>query len=194
VIGAARVIADDWFPGTVPEAVVVGSDVYLDSSSAFQLCRPAGGHTVRIGVGSGVYAGASLIVAAGADVEIGPCCCLNGSTIVASQRVSIGAHALLSWGVVITDLPASSRPSVADRRAALLRSAADAGRMPPDCGRASPVTIGDGVWVGFDAVVGGGVHIGDGSIVGCRSVVLSDVPPRTVVAGNPAVVIRRLDP
>ena len=51
--------------------------------------------------------------------------------------------------------------------------------------------IGNDVWIGQNAVILPGVHIGDGAIVGMNSVVGSDVPPYTVVAGNPARAIRK---
>jgi virginiamycin A acetyltransferase len=46
--------------------------------------------------------------------------------------------------------------------------------------------IGNDVWIGRDAMIMPGVHIGDGAIVASGSVVVSDVPPYTVVGGNPA--------
>jgi len=58
---------------------------------------------------------------------------------------------------------------------------------------ARPIRIGNNVWIGFDSCVLPGLSIGDGSIVGARSVVVEDVPPLTVVAGNPARVIRQLE-
>ena len=58
----------------------------------------------------------------------------------------------------------------------------------------APVRIGDNVWVGFDAVLLPGVTIGEGAVVGARSVVDCDVDPFTVVAGNPARPLRRLQP
>ena len=54
--------------------------------------------------------------------------------------------------------------------------------------------VGNNVWLGFDACVMPGVTIGEGAIVGARSVVFDDVPAYAVAAGNPARVIRRLDP
>ena len=51
--------------------------------------------------------------------------------------------------------------------------------------------LGNDVWIGQNAVILPGVHIGDGAIVGANSVVGSDIPPYTVAAGNPARVIRR---
>jgi acetyltransferase-like isoleucine patch superfamily enzyme len=56
---------------------------------------------------------------------------------------------------------------------------------------ARPITIGRGAWIGFDCCVLPGVTIGEGSVVGARSVVASDVEPFTIVAGNPARLIRR---
>ena len=51
--------------------------------------------------------------------------------------------------------------------------------------------IGNDVWVGQNAVILPGVHIGDGAIIGANSIVGSDVDPYTIVVGNPAKPIRK---
>lgn len=51
--------------------------------------------------------------------------------------------------------------------------------------------IGNDVWIGQNAVILPGVHVGDGAIIGANSVVGSDVEPYTIVAGNPAEPIRK---
>ncbi len=53
------------------------------------------------------------------------------------------------------------------------------------------IVIGNDVWIGYEAVVLSGVHIGDGAIVGARAVVTKDVPPYTVVGGVPAKEIKK---
>ncbi len=55
-----------------------------------------------------------------------------------------------------------------------------------------PITIGSGVWVCADAFVGPGVTVGDGAVVAARAVAVKDVPRNTLVAGNPARVVRTL--
>jgi maltose O-acetyltransferase len=57
---------------------------------------------------------------------------------------------------------------------------------------ARAIRIGNDVWIGGGAVVLPGVTIGDRSIVGAGAVVVRDVPPDTVVVGNPARVVRTL--
>ena len=51
--------------------------------------------------------------------------------------------------------------------------------------------IGNDVWIGQNAVILPGVHIGDGAIIGANATVASDFPPYTVSAGNPARIIRK---
>lgn len=59
------------------------------------------------------------------------------------------------------------------------------------CGR--PIVIEDKVWIGINSTILPGVKIGYGAIVGAGSVVTRDVPAMTVVAGNPARIIKRIE-
>jgi acetyltransferase-like isoleucine patch superfamily enzyme len=55
------------------------------------------------------------------------------------------------------------------------------------------VRIGRNVWIGFEACILPGVTIGEGAVIGARAVVVDHVAPFTVVAGNPARLVRVLD-
>ena len=57
--------------------------------------------------------------------------------------------------------------------------------------RKGDIIIGNDVWIGYEAVIMSGVTIGDGAIIGARSVVTKDIPPYTIVGGVPARQIRR---
>jgi acetyltransferase-like isoleucine patch superfamily enzyme len=85
-------------------------------------------------------------------------------TIRVARRVSIGSHCMIAPGVSIFDTGAAQV----------------AARAP------ATVTIQDNVWIGGRAIILPGVTVGEGSIVSAGAVVTADVPPYTVVAGNPA--------
>ena len=56
---------------------------------------------------------------------------------------------------------------------------------------ARPIVVEDGVWIGCNATILGGVTIGKGAVIGAMALVNHDVPPETVAAGVPARVVRR---
>jgi acetyltransferase-like isoleucine patch superfamily enzyme len=114
------------------------------------------------------------------------------SWIICDERIEIGDHVLVSWNAVLMDSYRLSH-DVPTRRRQLERLWRD--RIEPDDPMQSkPIRIGNAAWIGFESIVLPGVTIGDGSIVGARSVVAEDVPPYSIVAGNPARVVRRLEP
>lgn len=53
------------------------------------------------------------------------------------------------------------------------------------------IVVGNDVWIGYEAIILSGVHIGDGAIIGTRAVVTKDVPPYTIVGGIPAKEIKK---
>lgn len=57
---------------------------------------------------------------------------------------------------------------------------------------AKPITIGNDCWIASNVIILGGVHIGEGCIIGAGSVVNKDIPPHSLAAGNPCKVIREI--
>lgn len=116
----------------------------------------------------------------GATVAIGNGCFLgHNCSITVANRVTIGSDCLIAGGVRITDY--DGHPLDADDRRAGMPSPIDA---------IGPVVIGDDVWIGQGAIILKGVHIGNRSVIGARSVVTRDIPDDCVVAGNPACVVK----
>ncbi|MCA3929797.1 DapH/DapD/GlmU-related protein, partial [Burkholderia sp.] len=61
-----------------------------------------------------------------------------------------------------------------------------------DCVVAKPIVIERNVWIGAGATIIGGVTVGENSVVAAAAVVTRNVPPNTLVGGNPATVIRSI--
>jgi acetyltransferase-like isoleucine patch superfamily enzyme len=183
----------DWYPGRVPRNVFLHEEAYLETSYSFQLFRSELPDAIRIGRGASVYLGVMFDLGPQARVTIGDFSLLNGSRIICDSSITIGDHCLISWNTVLMDTRRIPRDP-AERRKVLEAAIATPSRRFETASPSHPIQIGNNVWIGFDACILPGVTIGDGSIVGARSVVINDVPPCSVVAGNPARIIRRLNP
>ncbi len=189
---AGRTLPWDWYQGTVPHNVMLEGDAYLETTYSFLYFRSDLPQAVSIGNGSTVYLGTMFDVGPQGRVSIGRFSLINGARIICDAVIEIGDYALLSWNVVLMDtyrVPLEPRARRRELEQALSRPA----RRPAAEVAARPIRIERNVWVGFDCCILPGVTIGQGSIVGARSVVAEDVPPYTLVAGNPARIIRRIE-
>ncbi|PYK92462.1 MAG: acyltransferase [Verrucomicrobia bacterium] len=109
---------------------------------------------------------------------------------MAEDKIDIGSHCLISWNVGIADSdfhPLEPAQRLIDAQA-LAPFFKDRPARPKL--ETAPVRIADNVWVGMNAVILKGVTIGENSIVAAGSVVTKSIPPNTVVAGNPAVIVK----
>ncbi|MEP6509107.1 MAG: acyltransferase [Gemmatimonadales bacterium] len=186
-------LPDDWYPIGLPSNIVIGNDVYIDSSYGFAAFNSMEEPGLVVGEASGIYDRAAMVVGPRGRVTVGGYTVLNGTYIVCDDRVDIGSHCLLSWGVVITDSWTAATVSARDRRAALLATAESNTRHFPAAGKPLPVVLEDNVWVGFDAVILPGVRVGRGAIIGARTIVSRSIEPYAVVAGNPQRTLRFID-
>ena len=110
-----------------------------------------------------------------AVVKIGDKTYINhDSEIRCRERVTIGNNVSIAYNVLIQD---SDYHTMYD----------EVGNPKPET---LPITIEDNVWIGAGAMILKGVTLGEGCVVAARSVVTKNTPPYSLVAGNPARVIK----
>ena len=108
-------------------------------------------------------------------ISIGQNCAINhGVFLNARSGIEIGDQVILSARCMVIDAKLDAEQFIRGHRTYL----------------EAPIKIETGAWIGAGAIILGGVTVGEGSIVGAGSVVTRDVPHRTIVAGNPARIIK----
>ncbi len=176
----------------------IKTDTILLKSCTFRFDGSAKNNRVKIGANS--MLGCSFVFESDEGaIEIGKNTFINaGTTLISRSHIDIGNFVTIAWGCTIYDHNSHSL-NYKERQKDIQRQNNDFrnGRSfiaSKDWSvvKSKPIIIRDNVWIGFDSIILSGVTVGEGAIVGARSVVRSDVEPWTVVAGNPAVVIKKV--
>ena len=111
-------------------------------------------------------------------IKIGDYCIIcPGVRFQSATEIIVGDNCMIADGAYLTD---ADWHGIYDRLAPV--------------GASKPILLENNVWIGDGAVVCKGVTVGENSIVGTGAVVTSDIPPNSVAAGNPARVVKQLDP
>ena len=164
----------------------------LPAFAAFGPYSELGRPTVSVENPGGIHIGAFVRIGAfavlealvpdrGVTLRIGDAAYIgNFPRITAVGEVVIGEEAMLSDRVYVSD----TGHLYEDVTQPIKRQGLRDGRR---------VEIGRGAWIGIGAAIVGNVRIGENAVVGANAVVRADVPDFTVVAGNPAQVVRRHD-
>lgn len=179
--------------------VQLGRGVRLQKLKCLQAEKPYA--KILIGDHSIVYENAEISSYEKAQVEFGECAVLGDLRIASRYGVKIGRRFVSSWNVFIQDYdPHPTRPEERARQI----EAICAGFRPryastpfqesfPWQPPGEAIEIGDDVWVGANSTILKGAKIGNGCIIATGSVVLGGVyPDRSLIAGNPARVIKEL--
>ena len=124
-------------------------------------------------IGRGTFPFPSVKIWAPWNLEVGDHCALSdGVNCYCVDRITIGSHVTISQDSFLC----TASHDYEDPHFGLITA---------------PIRIDDGAWVAADAFIGPGVCLAEGVVVAARASVFRDVPPWTVVAGNPAKTIKR---
>lgn len=180
--------------------VKIGKNLRVLSMTCFRAEKPDG----RIEVGDNFIAYYNCRISAWGKgcIKIGNWCSVgSGTRIDVRESVEVGDYALISWDVLIADY--DPHPIDSEERALEMRYShgviwpnfnkgemEEGGYVPKFTTR--PIVIEDKVWIGARAIIMKGVRIGCGSVIAAGAVVTKDVPPYSIVAGNPATVVKTL--
>lgn len=135
------------------------------------------------------------------QIEIGDRTFIHVDTkIISREKISIGNDVMISWGCTLYDHNSHSldyRERIKDFKRTLFdyHQGRDLLKSKDwSVVKSNEIIIGDNVWIGFGCTILKGVKIGTGAVIGAQSVVREDVDEWTVVAGNPAKVVKKLKP
>lgn len=126
------------------------------------------------------------------SIEIGEYSTIRRNSKISSVcKVKIGRYAIISNNVRIYDH--NSHPTDPEERIKMSKSGFYGKAWSPELADKKEVIIDENVWIGEYSLILKGVHIGKGSIVGANSVVTKDVPPYSIIAGNPAKIVKKIE-
>ena len=185
-----RTVEGDWFKGIIPKSVEFGEGFYCESAQIFRFLKSNQPGAILLGNHVSCYAGCSFAIGPNGHCKVGDFTLLNGALIMAEERIEIGSHCMISWNVGLADsdfhpLEPAMRLIDAEALAPFYKDRPARPKL-----QTAPVIIADNVWIGMSATILKGVTIGENSVVAAGAVVTKSVPPNTVVAGNPAVVVK----
>lgn len=147
--------------------------------------------SIKIGSNS-VISGVLLVFPHGGMIRIGSWCYVGEQTrIWSGTAITIGDRVMIAHGVNLFDN--DTHPISASERHAHFRQIATEGHPKNFRLNDRPINIEDDAWIGANCTLLKGITVGQRAIVGAGSVVTKDVPADTIVAGNPAKIIRKLN-
>jgi len=173
----------------------VGNNVDMDGL-AVEIRNPIG-NPPYIVIGDDCILKGKFLVENKGSIIVGRSTFIGGSTLIANELIEIGNDVLISWGCTLIDTNAHSllwverQSDVKDWRKGMEEDALGKYKKY-DVVETKKILVKDRSWIGFNSIILKGVTIGEEAVIGAGSVVSKDVLKKTVVAGNPARVIKSI--
>jgi len=176
-----------WLNGALPENVRLGSGSIITSDYAFKRFHSRQNPGLVIGENC-TMDGVHFAIGEKGKIEIGSFCYFTNAVLLCELEVEIGNYVVIGWNTTIADTdfhPIAPAQRIADSIAC---SPLGKNQPRPEIVR-KKVVIEDDVWIGPNATILKGVRIGAGAFIEAGSLIVSDIPPRSRVIGNPAQVV-----
>jgi galactoside O-acetyltransferase len=182
----------------IPNFVKIGMGTEILSNCQFRL--DVGYKNQLVEIGENCVINCNFIFESNeGEIKVGNNSFINGGTkLISRTKIMIGDYVTIGWGCTIYNHNSHSLDYV-ERQNDIVQQLNDyksglnmVTNKNWDSVKSREIIIHNNVWIGFESVILSGVTIGEGAVVGARSVVRENVEPWTVVYGNPAVVIKRL--
>lgn len=163
----------DFKTGRKEKSISIGDNCIINGSFIFESDKGA------VTIGNNVFVGKNVRFFSRNNIKI-------GNDVMIAENVTFYDHNShsLNWKDRLYDTQSLTQAKSSEERVKIKNwnNVLDA-----------PIFIDNNVWIGMDSLILKGVTIGEGAIIGARSVVTKDVAPYTCVAGNPAVFIKDLE-
>ena len=157
---------------------------------------------IIVGEHSVIYENAMIESFGNGQISFGECCVIGDNRIYSRGKITFGKRVVTSWNVMLQDF--DPHPINPELRARQVNNIAM--NFKPAFGKKvyhhdpldfdfsiGEITIGDDVWIGANTIILKGVKIGEGSIIAAGAVVpKGDYPARSIIAGNPARVVKSI--
>jgi acetyltransferase-like isoleucine patch superfamily enzyme len=176
-----------WLHGPLPVNAIVGPNSVFTNDNAFKRFFSTQDAALTVGRAC-TMDGVQFALGKEARVVIGDFCYFTNAVLLSELELRFGNYVVIGWNTTIADTdfhPLAPAERIAD---ALACSPLGKGRPRPEIARAA-VVIEDDVWIGPNATILKGVHIGAGAFIEAGALVTRDVPPRARVLGNPAQIV-----
>ena len=168
------------------------NDFYVD------IRQPINRIYMEVGNGS-VLSGNYVFETELGHIKIGERTYIGGGTFISREGIEIGDDVIIAWGGLVYDHNSHSiywderKDDVTQVYKDIKKSGNQILNKNWDVVKSAPIKICDKVWIGANVTILKGVTVGEGAVIGAGSVVTHDVKPWTIVAGNPAQIVKELD-
>jgi len=176
----------------------VASNTVLRSGFSVRFNNPKKGR-VYLKIGDNcIVEGKFIFESNEGEIIVGNHTYIGSNVFISHNKIEIGDNVTIAWGGVVYDHDSHSldylkrRKDIDDELNDICNGRSFILDKDWSVVNSKPIKICDDAWIGMNVIILKGVTIGEGAIVGAGSVVTKDVPAWTVVAGNPARIVKEL--